>query len=333
MNDLVQANANLPSLFGGVDDNDDLSAGVSGGFSVISFRGAKWRIKHGGEETLLTNSDGDPMPSIRVVMLKANRHISKNFYEGKYVEGTTDNPTCWSTDGISPDAGVENPVNSTCATCPNNQFGSRITDSGSKAKACGDSRRVAVVPENDLENEQYGGPMLLRVPAASLSELASFGKAMKAKGYPYNTIVTRLSFDTDVSYPRIKFNAVRPINTDERDQLGGLLQDERYTQKIEFVLAQALEIAAAAPAAAPAAEQPAAADPTEFEEPPKAAAKAAAKAAPKAASKPTLVKAAEAKKAQASPVQAPEKEPAEKTDETGMDSELDDILAKLDSLE
>jgi hypothetical protein len=300
----------LAALVGGADGNDDLSSGVSGGFSVISFRGSKWRVKHGGEETLLVNSEGEAMPSLRLIMLKANKNFSKNYYASTFVEGSVDAPDCFSVDGARPDPSVEHPINPVCATCPKNQFGSRISENGSKGKACSDNRRIAVVPEGDLGNEMFGGPMLLRVPAASLGELGNFGKAMKAKGFPYNTIVTRVSFDPDTAYPRLKFNAVRPLNQGEADELVLLMQDPEYAQKVDYVLAQAVE-SAPAPAAAPAqARKP---DPTEFEE-------EAPKAAPKA----------ETRRA-AKPKPAPDPTPAPAED-VGSD-ELDDILAKLDDLQ
>lgn len=309
----------LAQALGGTDANDDLSSGVSGGFSVISFRGSKWRVKHSGDETLLKDGDGETLASIRVVMLKANKHISKNYYEGGFVEGSTDAPSCWSVDGSKPDPSIENPIHPVCATCPKNQFGSRISDNGSKGKACSDSRRVAVVPEGDYENDQFGGPMLLRVPAASLSELAQFGKAMKAKGFPYNTIVTRISFDPDTAYPRLKFNAVRPINDSEADEIVGLLSGEEYQQKIDFVLADAAEFKA--PAEAPAEAPVAKDDPTEFEE--EAPAPKAAK--PKAEPAP-------APKAAAKPKAEPEPE-VESEVSSAADKELEDILAKLDNLD
>jgi hypothetical protein len=307
----------LANVLGGADANDDLSAGVSGGFSVISFRGSKWRVKHGGEETLLTDSEGEALPSLRVVMLKANKDVSKNYYENGFVEGSTDAPTCWSLDGKRPDSAVERPVSPACANCPKNAFGSRVSDNGSKGKACSDVRRVAVVPEGDYQNDIFGGPMLLRVPAASLGELASFGKAMKAKGFPYNTIVTRISFDPDTAYPKLKFNAVRPLRDEEANELVSLLRDDDYRQKIDYILASATETTAAPPvAAAPAA--PKEADPTEFEEEVATVVKATATKAPK------------------QPKPAPvvvEEEEAPAADPTVTDSELDDILAKLDSLE
>lgn len=310
--------ANVPSalvkLLGGEDANDDLSSGVSGGFSVISFRGSKWRVKHSGEETLLTDANGETLPSIRVVLLKASKAISKNFYKDGYVEGSADAPSCFSVDGIRPDASVEQPESRVCDTCPHNKFGSRITETGSKAKACSDSRRIAVVPEGDFANEQFNGPMLLRVPAASLSELASFGKAMKAKHYPYNTIVTRVSFDPDTAYPRLKFNAVRPLSQEESDEIIELLGDEDYRQKLDFILAKPVEVEV--PKAVEEAPEPVKAkvvDPTEFEEP--------VAAAPKKQAKPAKAK------------PEPEPEPEDDSSAPSFDSEIDDILSKLNELE
>ena len=233
--------AKLGALLGGLDANDDLSEGVGTGFAVVSFRGAKWRVKHGGEENLITNKDGEAAPSITAVILKANRHISKNYYAGKYVEGSIEPPTCWSVDGVKPDAAVPQPVSPLCANCKNNIFGSRVTDDGRKAKACADTRRLAIVPADDLGNEIYGGPMLLRVPPASLAELAEYGKVMKAKGFPYNTLVTRIGFDSEVSYPKLVFKPVRAIKPDEEDRLIELLNTPEWVGKIDTVLARAAE--------------------------------------------------------------------------------------------
>jgi hypothetical protein len=335
----------LANAIGGVDANDDLAQGVGGGFSVVSFRGSKWRVKHGGEETLITNTETqEAVPSIQVVLLRANRAVSKNFYEGKYVEGSTDNPTCWSVDGVKPDAAVPVPVNPVCASCPKNVFGSRMTDDGRKAKACGDSRRLAVVPANDLANEAYGGPMLLRVPAASLGDLAQYGKVMKAKGFPYNTVVTRVGFDNDVSYPKLVFKPVRPINEEEENTLIELLSDAEFSSKIESVLAFASEVTTAPAAGAPIAPPPPAPavaaptasapppppppppDPFAFEQPAPVASKPKAAAADKKPAKP-----APSKPAPAAP--PPPLAASTAVDETDLDDEINAVLAKLDNME
>jgi hypothetical protein len=253
-------------------DNDDLSSGVRGGYGVVSIRGSKFHIKSDGEETTVLNDDGDPVGSLRFVLLKASPNVSKNFYEGGYETGSSEGPSCWSIAGDVPDPNAPNKQADTCAACPNNQFGSRITDAGKKIKACSDSRRIAVIPENDFANEVYGGPMLLRVPASSLSNLAQYGKKMKHRGYPYNTILTRCSFDVAASFPKLEFNAVRPLTDDEANEIINLLAKPDFADKITAVLATDLEVV------------PVAAVPEEelFEEPVKVK-PAAKKAAPKPA--------------------------------------------------
>lgn len=298
-------------------DNDDLSSGVRGGYSVVSIRGSRWHIKTTDEEQTVTDPNtGDPVGSLRLVMLKASPNVSKNYYEGGYEEGANEAPTCWSIDGVVPDPAADKQAES-CAACPKNQFGSRITDAGKKVKACGDSRRLAVIPEGDFKNEVYGGAMLLRVPASSLSNLAQFGKKMKNRGFPYNTIVTRVSFDTDVSFPKLEFNAVRPLTDEEADEIIGLLAEPEFADKIEAVLAKDLEVV-------PVDDRPTDEEPL-FEEAPKVQPKTVAKAPAKAPAKPKAKPKKEAKK----------EEPVETKDDSddALDSELEDILGSLDNLD
>jgi len=299
-------------------DNDDLSSGVRGGYSVLSIRGSRWHVKVGDEETTITDpTSGDPVGSLRVVLLKASPNVSKNYYSGGYEEGANEAPTCWSIDGIHPDPAADKQAPS-CAACPKNVFGSRVTDAGKKVKACGDSRRIAVIPEGDFKNEVYGGPMLLRIPASSLSNLSQFGKKMKNRGFPYNTIVTRISFDHTVSFPKLEFNAVRPLTDEEADDIIKLLNDHEFSDKIEAVLAKDLEVV-------PVADSDTDAEENLFEEPPKVQQKTAAKAPAKAPADPKPEAKAEAK---------PE-EKVEATDESddALDSELEDILGSLDNLD
>lgn len=295
------------------NDNDDLSAGIRGSYSVLSIKGSRWHIKANDEVITVTDpTSGDPVGSLRVVLLKASPNISKNFYEGGYEDGSSEGPTCWSIDGVVPDPGSAK-ISPACAACPNNQFGSRITDAGKKVKACGDSRRVAVIPEGDLANEVYGGPMLLRVPASSLTNLAAYGKKMKAKGFPYNTIVTRCSFDTTASFPKVEFNATRPLTDDEADEIITLLNNPEFADKIEAVLAKDLEVVPV-----PAGDGD---DGPLFEEAPEVKPKAAPK---KAADKPKPAAKA-----------APKEEEPVASDESDdeLDSELEDILGSLDNLD
>lgn len=323
-NDLTTVKNNLPAALQDVFNTDELAGdlydGLQGGFAVVSFRGSKWRIKHGGEENLILK-DGEAAPSIEAVIVKASKNVSKIFYDKNYEEGDDSAPDCWSIDGITPDAAAPNPQADACAGCPQNIWGSRITDSGKKGKRCGDNRRVAIVPLADIVNETMGGAMLMRVPAASLGDLATYGKGMAQKGFPYNAIGTRIGFDPDVSYPKLTFKPIRKLDEEELTAVAEHFQGD--------VLSSILETGSdMAPAAAPEAKPEPKPEPKpkqeavsldfEEEEPPKPAAKP----------KPAKKKAA-AKKAAPKPAAVPEPEP-EAAEAGGGD--LDDILSDLDNL-
>lgn len=338
-------NQNLIAAVGAGLEND-LSAGVGSGYAVLGFRASKWRIKHASEETLITNDEGETIPSLELVLLKASPTLAKTYYEGKYQEGSNDPPDCWSSDGKRPDPSIESPVNSNCVTCPKNAFGSRVSDNNSRGKACQDVRRVVVLPLGDLPNELYGGPMLLRVPPASLQDLATYGRQLLAQGFPYNAIGTRVGFDPDASYPKLTFKAIRVLSEAEQEQLVNLMADGEFASKVEYILNSnedaraAAPVQAAAPAPAPAPVKPKAVD-TTFEVPPPAASKATAKAAAPAKATGGFGKKAAPAAAQAAPAPAaaaaPPPPPVAEVDvdDTGDDSgapsesDVDDILSSL----
>lgn len=202
---IVPFESTLPAHIQALEtDADDLSAGVSSGFPILSIKGKNFHI-HRGEDAQLVTLPGteDPASSIQVVILKANKHISKIFYAKKYVEGSQEKPDCHSSDGITPAEDAPNRQSKTCATCPNNVWGSRMTEDGKKAKACSDARRIAVAPVGQLND-----PMLLRVPATSLRELAEYGDLLKKRGVKYPSVVTKIKFDTSQAYPALQFQPV-----------------------------------------------------------------------------------------------------------------------------
>lgn len=322
MSNIVQINQNIPAALraqiGDAGLEDDLSAGIKSSFGIVSIRGGTWKIKFGGDEQAVLNEDGDPKPGLEVVLVKASPKISKIFYEGKWQEGSDAEPTCFSNDGEYPDIGSLVPQAESCAACPQNVWGSAITESDKKSKACHDSRRVAVAPANDIANEVMGGPMLLRVPAASLKDLATFGKAVAQKGLPYCAIVTRLSFDPEAAYPKLRYKAVRALTEDEGEAVAAHLAN---TDMINSVLG--LGAPGSVPADVPKVAPKTAAKPAtveepsvdaDFEEPIEPAKKAETKAAApkkKAATKPAT-------------------KPAAGTGEAAPDDDLDNILAELD---
>ncbi|MFM1990282.1 MAG: Xanthomonas phage Xp15 [Pseudomonadota bacterium] len=202
--------------------NADLTAHAGGGFPVLSTKGNKWAVVRDGERTVLPNPKDPESPAtyVDVVIIKANKDKSKVFYLKGYDPESSEKqkPDCYSPDGIAPGADAAAPQAKKCATCPHNQWGSKIGDKGAtKGKACSDNVRLAVAPAG-----QVNDPMLLRVPPASIRNLGEYGQLLAKRGVGYNMVVTKIAFDPD-SLGKITFKPV------------GFLDDASYAEVQEVM--------------------------------------------------------------------------------------------------
>ena len=204
---------------------NDLGEGIGGSYAILSIKGSRFGIKHRGETNIImappqvAGAPPSPVSYIDIVIVKANPFLNKQWYKGAYVEGSTEQPDCYSLDGVAPSAAANVPQAPTCALCPKNQWGSKIGDDGQKQKACRDTKKLAIVPRADIPNATLGGAMLFRVPPASLKDLSTMADKLKGRGYPYNSVAVRLTFDTTVSHPKVLFQAIEPLNDTEADQV------------------------------------------------------------------------------------------------------------------
>lgn len=296
--------AHIAALFGAPKNSDYESASLS--VPAVSFRGKVWRIVIDGEEKPLTNAEGDPVPTMEVVMVKGNPRRSKAYYgEKKYVEGENSAPICASRDGIAPDAGVEEPQCDSCAACPQNVWGSRISEAGKKVKACADSKRIAVVPAGDLAFT----PLLLSVPATSLTDkdnkeneargwyaLSEYAMMLEKRGVPVEAVVTKIGFDSRPAHPKLLFKAVGYLGEEDSEAVLAL----RETENINTIIgvtdgAVGATEPAPKPAAAAKTKAAPAPEPDDDDDAPAPAPKAAAKTKP-------------AEKAKAAPATAPDED-------------------------
>ena len=237
----------LPAYLANVDVatlNNDLTSHAGSGFPVISIKGKVFTVVRDGERTVLTKEvDGEkiPAPSIDVVLLKANKNTSKVFYLKGYQEGAENvKPDCFSTDSVKPDASIENPQAKSCATCPHNEWGSKIGDNGAtKGKACQDAVRMAVATADQLND-----PYLIRVPPASIRSLGEYGAMLKKRGVGYNAVVTKIGFDMESPSPKLTFKPVGFL--DEAGYLAA--QETAQSDVVKNILGQGFTAAAPAPA-------------------------------------------------------------------------------------
>jgi hypothetical protein len=294
---LFDQNTALPAAFAGMVDEigGDLSGGVQGSYAILSFKGSRFAVKYQGNAQVITNEQGDPVGSFEAILVKSNPYLTKQYYAKGFVEGDNAAPDCFSIDGKVPSDQSPQKQHSNCAACPMNAFTKINETTGKKTKACQDNRKVAVLPADDLVNELFGGPMLMRVPAASLKDLAMFGDTLKARGFTYNSVRVRVSFDLTVSYPKLVFKAIRPLTDEEANQVIEWYGSDVVNKMLaDFTDIKVPANEAAAPAVDEVFEQPQAAAPVAKPVPPVvqpvAAKPAAAPAAPPAqAAKPAGV--------------------------------------------
>lgn len=156
-----------------------------------------------GSRFTLVDAAGNQKPhdklSLDIVIADMNPHVSKIYYENAYDPNASEAlpPTCFSDNGVGPSAQAQKPQAPTCASCPNNVWGSDTSRMTGKAtKACNDVQKLAVMLPDDPQKIVF----LLRVPPASLKHLGKYAREVGAfsaggRKVDVSDLVTRLSFD------------------------------------------------------------------------------------------------------------------------------------------
>jgi hypothetical protein len=221
----------------------------SGGESIprISIKGARFRIVEGDTETVLDST------TIDVVIVGANPRLSKTWYAKAWTpDSEPQAPDCFSLDGIGPDPQSTSPQNDLCASCPQNAWGSKVTPQGQQIKACSDKKRLAVVSADDPTGPVY----LLEVTPAALKGLNQYQKELAMRGIAPEIVRTRISFDTDASFPKLKFGFGGFNDADGQAAVDPLFDSAQVKEITGEVLRQAVAVPKIA-APAPVAPKPA----------------------------------------------------------------------------
>ena len=238
------------------------SLGGGGGSKRISIRGSVFRMMVGGEEIAKNESR-----AMNIVVVNGTKHVSRKFYEGKYVPGESAPPDCWSNDGIAPDASIESPQASNCENCPQNIKGSGQGDS----RACRYEKRLAVVLADDIK----GGVYQLLLPSKSYfgkgdldkMPFEQYAKYVASQGYNINMIVTEMKFDSDSDNPKLTFKPVGFLSKDQWEiakQQGNTMEAKQAVVMTAYQSDSKPKAIAASPVTkeAPAAEDSDVAEPT-----------------------------------------------------------------------
>lgn len=138
-----------------------LEDSFTSGAAYLGLKGREFHISQGG-----TTIDLDDK-RIDIVVVHAAPNDHRMYYAGEYQENSKDTPTCWSTDGVAPDANVPASCKQAdaCKDCPMNQKGS---GGRGEAKACSTKRRTIIMR---VEDESYT-PIIADLNAMTLYQSA-----------------------------------------------------------------------------------------------------------------------------------------------------------------
>lgn len=210
----------------------------------LTYAGKIWSVSIGGQKTPLMRKteDGDeePRPIIPLVILDYAKRRGRSYYESGFDPDKPQIPTCWSADGITPDASSITIQAEKCAKCPLAEKGSKMTDANKPTTACSQYRMAAVA----LYRKWELPPLRLRL--AITSDYDGQGKDNEAKGWfafqqltdllrskgvkHTASVVVKAKFDPSVNYPKVLFSPTGWTTQEEIDILAPLAESDAVKQ-------------------------------------------------------------------------------------------------------
>lgn len=186
------------------------------------------RIRFNANRAFITpdNMEGEELEVVIVDFVSSNL-----FYGGPYDRDNPQPPGCFAIGPepsmLVPSRNSPNRQADTCATCPNNQFGS---SSNGKGKACKNTRLLALVPASALDTPKEEAPIwVLSVPPTSLKAFDSYAHSLAAKHKTVPAgVITNISLDPASSFAAPRFRVVRPLQSKE---LGVFLSRREEAEK------------------------------------------------------------------------------------------------------
>lgn len=138
-----------------------------------------------------------PVLTFDATIVDVSDSMNKRYFDKPYVPGQDigEPPACWSANGIGPSREAMRPQASTCAECPHNERGSKISAlSGAAIKACRDERWIAVlVPQ--MPNMIFQ----LVITPGSFKNWKAYTETFRNYGVELSFGLTRFSFKPKVN--------------------------------------------------------------------------------------------------------------------------------------
>lgn len=169
----------------------------------------------------------------------AGRETHRTWYAQRYDPNANQPPDCFSADGVHPAQNASKPQSRDCASCPMN-----VKGSGERGgKACRYSKHLAVViPAEGFWDDVWQ----VRLPATSLFTARPVGASwfalqeyvaeLKARGYPWEAVLTRMDFSNGATNG-VVFTPIGIVPEDHYRHAVRMGQSEATHAALEFDVA------------------------------------------------------------------------------------------------
>jgi len=158
--------------------------------------------------------DGEPVETFTGTIIYTKQ--SNAYFEGRYKEGDTSPPRCFSSNGNVPDG--KDPISPNCPACPKNQFGS--AKDGGEGKACKNTRPTFILVDNpDNPDSLSIIPKVLRISPTSLGLVREYITGVTADYDSYANVKTKFTVfkkQESQAYWNIKFSVAKKLNPQEK---------------------------------------------------------------------------------------------------------------------
>lgn len=182
----------------------DMEQNSTGSLQFISTKGGRLSF-NGGE-----------VPDGRMNVIVLDHRMENQMYDREFDADNPASPVCFAfgtnPEDMRPHENSSEPQSEACAGCPMNEFGSAERGKG---KACKNIRRLAIIPEGELDNVEDAAVAYLKVPVMSVKNWAGYvqqlGNIMKV---PPFAVITEVSIVSDPkSQFRLEFKLVEQITS------------------------------------------------------------------------------------------------------------------------
>jgi hypothetical protein len=211
--------------------NEELAkmAQVSAGIEASVGLGGNYIKTRGGQ--LEYNGGIIPDNKMNVIILD---HVLENaFYQGRFDPENPQPPVCFAigrdSKTMEPHENSSDRQSDACEGCPMNEFGSADTGRG---KACKNTRRLALLPEDALENVEDADVAFIKVPVTSVKAWAGYVRQLAdTLKRPTLGVITQISLTPDPK-TQFKMNFKLMGTIDDGDVIGELIAKRQSAEAV-----------------------------------------------------------------------------------------------------